>query len=182
VFVVLGGGAGIGRQSSHALAQAGATVVVVDTDPAAAAAVAAKVGGIALTADVTRRSSVEGVFADAARQAGPVRGVVDIVGVASLGPLAALDDAGWDRQFDLVLRHAYLTLQIGGRGIAQAGCSATASTGPAGRPGSPEVPGATAMTAGANRASRCTLAQISSVRSAGSAGVPGRSKGMPRIE
>jgi NAD(P)-dependent dehydrogenase (short-subunit alcohol dehydrogenase family) len=48
VFVVVGGGAGIGRQSSHALAQAGATVVVVDTDPAAAAAVAAEVGGIAL--------------------------------------------------------------------------------------------------------------------------------------
>jgi NAD(P)-dependent dehydrogenase (short-subunit alcohol dehydrogenase family) len=64
---------------------------------------------------------VEEVFADAARRAGPVRGVVDIVGVASLGPLAALDDAGWDRQFDLVLRHAYLTLQIGGRAIAQAG-------------------------------------------------------------
>jgi NAD(P)-dependent dehydrogenase (short-subunit alcohol dehydrogenase family) len=182
VFVVLGGGAGIGRQSSHALAQAGATVVVVDADPAAAAAVAAEVGGIALTADVTRRPSMEGVFADAARQAGPVRGVVDIVGVASLGPLAALDDAGWDRQFDLVLRHAYLTLQIGGRAITEAGCSATASTGPAARPGSPEVPGATAMTAGANRASLCTLAQISSVRSAGSAGVPGRSKGMPRIE
>jgi len=90
-FVVLGGGAGIGRQSSHALAQAGATVVVVDTDSAAA------------------------------RQAGPVRGVVDIVGVASLGPLAELDDAGWDRQFDLVLRHAYLALQIGGRTIAEAG-------------------------------------------------------------
>jgi hypothetical protein len=61
-------------------------------------------------------------------------------------------------------------------------CSATASTGPAGRPGSPEVPGATAMTAGVNGASRCTLAQISSVRSRGSEGVPGRSKGMPRIE
>ncbi len=121
VFVVLGGGAGIGRQSSHALAQAGARVVVVDTDPAAAAAVAAEVGGIALTADVTRRGSVEEVFAEAARQAGPVRGVVDIVGVASLGPLAALDDAGWDRQFDLVLRHAYLALQIGGRAIAEAG-------------------------------------------------------------
>ena len=87
VFVVLGGGAGIGRQSSHALAQAGATVVVVDRDGAAAAAVAAEVGGIALTADVTRRSSVEGVFADTIRYAGPVRGVVDIVGVASLGPL-----------------------------------------------------------------------------------------------
>ena len=60
VFMVLGGGAGIGRQSSHALAQAGATVVVVDRDGAAAAAVATEVGGVALTADVTRRSSVEG--------------------------------------------------------------------------------------------------------------------------
>ena len=80
VFMVLGGGTGIGRQSSHALAQAGATVVVVDRDGAAAAAVATEVGGVALTADVTRRSSVEGVFADATRYAGPVRGVVDSVG------------------------------------------------------------------------------------------------------
>jgi NAD(P)-dependent dehydrogenase (short-subunit alcohol dehydrogenase family) len=121
VFIVLGGGAGIGRQSSHALAQAGATVVVVDQDEAAAAAVAAQVGGIALAGDVARRGSVERIFADAARQAGPVTGVVDIVGVASLGPLARMDDAGWDRQFDLVLRHAYLALQIGGQAIAEAG-------------------------------------------------------------
>jgi NAD(P)-dependent dehydrogenase (short-subunit alcohol dehydrogenase family) len=121
VFIVLGGGAGIGRQSSHALAQAGATVVVVDQDEAAAAAVAAEVGGIALAGDVTRRGSVEKIFADAAGQAGAVTGVVDIVGVASLGPLARMDDAGWDRQFDLVLRHAYLALQIGGQAIAEAG-------------------------------------------------------------
>jgi NAD(P)-dependent dehydrogenase (short-subunit alcohol dehydrogenase family) len=53
VFIVLGGGAGIGRQSSHALAQAGAAVVVVDQDEAAAAAVAAEVGGIALAGDVS---------------------------------------------------------------------------------------------------------------------------------
>lgn len=129
VFVVLGGGAGIGRQSSHALAQAGATVVVVDRDGAAAAAVASEVAGIALTADVTRRDSVEEIFAGAARQAGPVRGMVDIVGVASLGPLAELDDAGWDRQFDLVLRHAYLALQIGGRVIAEAGVAPWSSSG-----------------------------------------------------
>ncbi len=43
VMVVLGGGNGIGRQTCHALAQAGATVVCVDRDQALADAVAAEV-------------------------------------------------------------------------------------------------------------------------------------------
>src|SRR5262245_17498246 len=46
VMVVLGGGNGIGRQTCHALAQAGAKVVCVDRDSALAAEVAAEVNGI----------------------------------------------------------------------------------------------------------------------------------------
>ena len=120
-FVVLGGGDGIGRQTCHALRQAGAKVIVVDRDPAAADRVADEVGGTALVADITRRKEVERVFAEATRRAGAVRGVIDIVGAAIPGPLNDLDDASWDRQFDLVLRHAFLTLQIGGHLLASAG-------------------------------------------------------------
>jgi NAD(P)-dependent dehydrogenase (short-subunit alcohol dehydrogenase family) len=120
VMVVLGGGNGIGRQTCHALAQAGAKVVCVDRDQTRAAAVAREVDGIAHAADVTKRGEVERVFA-AARQHGAVCGVVDIVGMPHLGPLANLDDRLWASQFDLVLTHAFLAVQIGGKAIADAG-------------------------------------------------------------
>ena len=38
-----------------------------------------------------------------------------------LGPLANLDDVRWASQFDLVLNHAFLAMQIGGKAIAEAG-------------------------------------------------------------
>lgn len=121
VFVVLGAGAGIGRQSCHALAQAGAKVVCVDREAALAAGVAEEVGGVALTGDVTLRADMVRLFAEARERAGPVRGVVDIVGIANLGPLAAVDDTRWKWQFDMVLNHAFLAIQIGGKAIAEAG-------------------------------------------------------------
>jgi NAD(P)-dependent dehydrogenase (short-subunit alcohol dehydrogenase family) len=120
VMVVLGGGNGIGRQTCHGLAQAGAKVVCVDRDEARAAAVAQEVRGVAHAGDVTKRSDVERIFADA-RQLGEIRGVVDIVGMPHLGPLANLDDRLWASQFDLVLTHAFLAVQVGGKAIADAG-------------------------------------------------------------
>jgi NAD(P)-dependent dehydrogenase (short-subunit alcohol dehydrogenase family) len=117
VLVVLGACAGIGRQCAHALAQAGATVVCVDRELAAAVA---EVGGHPVTADVTERAEVARAFREAAA-VGPVTGVVDIVGLAVLRPLLDFDDADYDRQFDVVLRHAFLTLQLGGRALADAG-------------------------------------------------------------
>jgi NAD(P)-dependent dehydrogenase (short-subunit alcohol dehydrogenase family) len=119
-MVVLGGGNGIGRQTCHALAQAGAKVVCVDREETRAVAVAREVSGVALCGDVTQRSDVARIFA-AARECGPVRGLVDIVGMPQLGPLAKLDDRLWASQFDLVLTHAFLAMQVGGQAIADAG-------------------------------------------------------------
>jgi NAD(P)-dependent dehydrogenase (short-subunit alcohol dehydrogenase family) len=120
VIVVLGAGAGMGRQSAHALSQLGARVVCVDQDADLAKQIAAEVDGVPLTADVTRRADMERIFAEASR-IGPVTGLVDIVGIAMLGPLLEFDDERWNRQFDLVVRHAFLALQIGGRAISDAG-------------------------------------------------------------
>jgi NAD(P)-dependent dehydrogenase (short-subunit alcohol dehydrogenase family) len=121
VFVVLGAGNGIGRQVSHALAQCGARVACVDRDPDLADYVAKEVGGRALSGDITKRADVERVFAQAGEALGPVTGAVDIVGMPHLGPLANLSDALWASQFDLVVNHAFLAMQIGGKAIADAG-------------------------------------------------------------
>lgn len=120
-FIVLGAGAGIGRQVSHALAQAGAKVACIDRDPALAQSVADEVGGVAFTADITKRPDVERIFAETNNALGPISGLVDIVGMPVLGPLANLDDSRWAAQFDLVLNHAFLAMQIGGKAIADSG-------------------------------------------------------------
>lgn len=120
VVVVLGAGAGMGRQSAHALAQLGARVVCVDRDGELAKRVAGEIDGLAVAADVTDRSAMTGVFAQA-RTLGAITGLVDIVGIATIRPLADFSDEDWDRQFELTLRHAFLALQLGGRAIAEAG-------------------------------------------------------------
>lgn len=112
VFVVLGAGQGIGRAAATVFASAGARLVCVDREPALAEAVARHVGGLAATADVTSRADMRRIFAEAVKWAGGrLAGAIDIVGIADVRPVLEIDDAGWDRQFDLVLRHVYLTMQ-----------------------------------------------------------------------
>ncbi|MDL5156139.1 SDR family NAD(P)-dependent oxidoreductase [Actinomycetospora termitidis] len=118
--VVLGAGAGMGRQSVHALAQAGASVVCVDRELDLAAVVAEEVGGHAVGADVTDRAAMDRAFAEAAGH-GPVTGVVDVVGMALMGAIDEFDDDRWDQQFAVCLRHVLLTVQIGGAAVANAG-------------------------------------------------------------
>lgn len=112
-FIVFGAGEGIGRQACHALSQAGARVVCVDSNAALAEKIADEVRGIPASADVTQRSELEQVFALADAAIGTqFSGIVDIVGIAQIGPIVSIDDEAWDRQFDIVLRHVYLTLQL----------------------------------------------------------------------
>ena len=121
VCVVLGAGLGMGRQTAHAFGQAGARVVCVDRGAARAERVAAEIDGLAVEADVTRREQLERAFAVAHDRAGPVRHVVDIVGMPRIASLQAFDDAAWRGQFEIVLDHAFLTVQIGGQAVAAAG-------------------------------------------------------------
>ncbi|MFL9984850.1 SDR family NAD(P)-dependent oxidoreductase [Paraburkholderia sediminicola] len=113
-FVVLGAGQGIGAQTAHALAQAGARVLCVDRDETLARNIANAVAGIPCAADATSRDDMQRVFDTARQHFGRIHGVVDIIGVAGIKPLPAVDDASWDQQFDIVVRHAYLAIQIGG--------------------------------------------------------------------
>lgn len=111
VHVVLGAGMGIGRQTSHALASAGAKVVCVDVDPARAAAVADEVDGVPWSGDLTRRDDVRELFDFVASELGRLDGVVDIIGGARYKALIDLTDDDWTFHHDIVLRHAYLAIQ-----------------------------------------------------------------------
>jgi NAD(P)-dependent dehydrogenase (short-subunit alcohol dehydrogenase family) len=121
-FVVLGAGQGIGEQAAHALAQQGARVLCVDLDADRAVHVSRRIGGAALAADVTSRSAMQRVFAEADRIFGSdLTGVVDVVGMPGTRALVQMDDADWTRQFDLVLTHAHLAIQYGAPLLARRG-------------------------------------------------------------
>lgn len=129
-YVVIGAGQGIGAATCRALAGLGAHVLCVDNDSERGEAIAREVNGVATIGDVTKREDVERVFADADKAFGKdLCGVVDIVGMANTGPLSAVDDEAWDRQFDIVLRHAFYTIQIGGDALAARGGGAMAFVG-----------------------------------------------------
>jgi NAD(P)-dependent dehydrogenase (short-subunit alcohol dehydrogenase family) len=121
-MVVLGAGQGIGKEVCHALAQAGARLICVDRDEDLARQVARDTQGVAFVADVTQRHDMERIIAAAEGTFGKqLRGLVDIVGVAHIGPLDTIDDTAWDGQMDIVLRHAFLALQVGGAALKRLG-------------------------------------------------------------
>ncbi len=120
-LVLIGAGQGIGRQAAHALHQAGAQIFCVELDEGLADDIAAEVDGIAWSGNATQRSDAERLFSDAAKQMGRIDGIVDIVGMAQYANLVDVTDEQWDWHFDIVLRHAYLAMQLGGRAMASTG-------------------------------------------------------------
>ncbi len=123
-FVVAGAGVGMGRMTSHALAQAGArTVVCVDIDPDRAAEIAAEIGpcGVAWSGDVTTREGAARLAADAEAIDGRIDGLVDIIGMAKWESILDMTDETFDWEIDICLRHAFLLSQEIGRRMAPKG-------------------------------------------------------------
>jgi NAD(P)-dependent dehydrogenase (short-subunit alcohol dehydrogenase family) len=108
VVVVTGGASGIGAALSHAFAAAGAeAVVVADLDGDGAAAVAAQVGGSAVTTDVTHEADVADLVARTVRAHGRVDIYCSNAGVAVGGGMEVADEL-WQRSWQVhVMAHVY---------------------------------------------------------------------------
>lgn len=117
VWIVVGGGEGIGRQVVHALSQAGARVGVLDRDLDLAKQVASEVDALPVQADAVDRDALGKAFAEVEDAYGQIDGVVDIVGAAMMKSILDFDGEAWDAQFNLVLRHALWSLQLGTEAI-----------------------------------------------------------------
>lgn len=120
-FVLLGGGEGLGLAIARRLDAVGARVLCVDRDSAMAEKVAEQTQAQAWVADALDRDSLRAAFVEAKRRFGGVHGVIDIIGIAKLQPLADFSDDDWNWQFDMVVRHAFLTLQIGAEFVGPGG-------------------------------------------------------------
>ncbi len=83
VFVVTGGGSGLGAATARLLVERGASVVLADVNPEAGEAIAAELGPQAafVKTDVTDEASARAAFERAAAF-GPLRGLINCAGVA----------------------------------------------------------------------------------------------------
>ncbi|HXV95919.1 MAG TPA: SDR family oxidoreductase [Gaiellaceae bacterium] len=90
VALVTGGGRGIGRGIALELTRAGARVAVAARTLGQVEATASETGGVAIQADVSDRSDVERMVAEAERQLGPLDVLVNNAGIA------LWEEAAWE--------------------------------------------------------------------------------------
>jgi len=111
VAVVTGAARGIGRGIASVLAAEGASVAIVDVDRELAATTATELGGLAIAADVTDRSSVEAMATRVMDELGRIDIVAANAGIYPFADLAALTEEMWNRVMDLNVGGAVRTVQ-----------------------------------------------------------------------
>lgn len=127
VAVVTGANSGIGRAVAERLGRDGASVVVnfLEDEGAAHETVATVVGAggdaLAVEADVSDRSMVEGMYARAVDRWGRVDIVVNNAGVCPFMDLLDIDDETWDRVHAVNLKGTFLCSQVGARLMVEQG-------------------------------------------------------------
>jgi NAD(P)-dependent dehydrogenase (short-subunit alcohol dehydrogenase family) len=89
--IVTGGASGLGGATAVALSAAGARVAVVDLNTQAAEAMAARIGGVAVTCDVSDADAAEAAFAAARSAHGPARLLVNCAGIGTAGRIVGRD-------------------------------------------------------------------------------------------
>jgi 3-oxoacyl-[acyl-carrier protein] reductase len=111
VAVVTGGARGIGYGIASVLAAEGANVVIVDLDAEEGESAAAKLGGLAIAADVTDRASVDAVASRVAEELGRIDIVAANAGIYPFADLQMLDEAMWDHVLNVNVSGAVRTVQ-----------------------------------------------------------------------
>ncbi|QIR87079.1 SDR family oxidoreductase [Paracoccus sp. AK26] len=108
VVLVTGSSRGIGAAAARAFAQAGARVGVMARSESAVNDLAAQIGGIALSGDVTSPTDMERAVATLVEQAGRLDVLVNNAGL--IGPIAgisAADPGEWGQAIDVNLKGVF---------------------------------------------------------------------------
>ncbi len=111
VALITGGSRGVGAEIARKLASLGARVALVGRDEAALTRVANETGGLVLVADVTDRNALFSAVQRAERELGTIGISVHNAGIAPSAPLAATDDATWDRTMAVNVKPAFWLAQ-----------------------------------------------------------------------
>lgn len=106
VYIITGGGGGIGRHIVRAFVSAGAKVAAVDRTLEHARPAEAE-GGVPLAGDAGSAAGAAAMVRAVQEKFGRVDGLVHTVGGYAAGPLEAADDALYDRMFNLNVRSLF---------------------------------------------------------------------------
>jgi NAD(P)-dependent dehydrogenase (short-subunit alcohol dehydrogenase family) len=93
--VITGGASGIGAATARRMHEEGAAVAIVDVDADGAAAIAAEVGGHAVTADVADPEQCAAAITDAAAALGGLSVLFNNAGIGAARPLHEYSDRAW---------------------------------------------------------------------------------------
>ncbi|MFC4052295.1 SDR family NAD(P)-dependent oxidoreductase [Actinomadura syzygii] len=113
VALITGGAGGIGRAIAHALARAGATVVLAGRDADALAAAVKEIGGADhVVADVTDPAAAARMVETVVARHGGLHVAVNNAGVfGAAGPVADVDEAAWDTVLAVNLTGVFLSMK-----------------------------------------------------------------------
>src|SRR5580693_7927047 len=102
--IVTGGASGLGAATARRLAKDGAKVAVCDLNTQLAETVAAEIGGVAVTCDVSDSASAEAAIAAATKAHGPARVLINCAGIGVAKRVIGRDGPMPLADFDRVIR------------------------------------------------------------------------------
>jgi 3-oxoacyl-[acyl-carrier protein] reductase len=130
VALVTGGGRGIGQGIARELADAGMRVAVAARSADEVEATAKEIGGLAVTADVSKQDDVEAMVATVERELGPIDLLVNNAGIGLTGKLPWEEEPkDWWHIFEVNVLGAYLCSRAVLPGMVERGSGRIVNTG-----------------------------------------------------